>query len=190
MGVKSDRAESFKFSQRAKISSDSSLRSCLTPSSVGYKKKVGLNSAANTAHLRGEKYKFTEALRHEFCRLYAKGYTVGEAAREVGTTSTTVFTWNRKDPEFAKRFAKARELCLDVLEDQLHLMGRSGNVTAIFGMLRAFRSIRWREGVQVQHDVSDNFAAMFSMAMAAVTSGVPNGAPASNTETGLSSPVH
>lgn len=43
----------------------------------------------------------------EFCRLFAKGLTIAQAARGIGTTRQTVASWVNKRPEFAARFKEA-----------------------------------------------------------------------------------
>lgn len=87
--------------------------------------------------------------RKKFLLAYGRGLTVEAAAHEVGVSSVTVFKHVRKNPKFKAKFLKARELSLDVLEDLLHQHARSGNITAIFGMLRARRPETWRENHKV-----------------------------------------
>ena len=87
--------------------------------------------------------------RKRFLVAYGRGLTVEAAAHEVGVSSVTVFKHVRKNPKFKAKFLRARELSIDVLEDLLHQHARSGNITAIFGMLRARRPEVWRENQKV-----------------------------------------
>lgn len=88
---------------------------------------------------------FTAEKREKFLEEYAKGLTVAQAARKVGVSDITVFNHINKNPDFKRRYQAAMETNTDVLEDSLHSIARGGNLTAIFGMLKARRPERWRE---------------------------------------------
>lgn len=100
----------------------------------------------------GAPVKFTSEMQQRFCRLYSAGGTVRMAARKCGVTNVTVFEHARKDDNFKEMYERARELNLDGLEDDIRTLACNGNLTAMFGMLRAFRSERWRENYKVDHE--------------------------------------
>lgn len=104
-----------------------------------------------------EKKKFNAEAQERFLRVFALGGTVMEAARAAGVAAITVHRERRRDPEFARRFQDALELNTDGVEDLLRNLAAGGNVTAIFGVLRARRPSVWRESktvdVNATHDV-------------------------------------
>lgn len=106
-----------------------------------------------------EKKKFDAAAQIRFLKLFALGGTVQEAARAAGVAAITVHRERRRDPEFAKRFQDALELNTDGVEDLLRNLAGEGNVTAIFGILRARRPGVWRETKAVDANVNVNHAA-------------------------------
>lgn len=130
---------------------------------------------------------FTRARQQKFLDAYATGTSVSTAARKAGTTDVAVYAARRRDPEFAKQYAEAHELNLDCLEDLLKKFAIKGNVTALFGCLRAFRPAVWRE--QHTMKVEDGgFAAAFAEAMTFAKEAPPNGvAPTADRP---SPPVH
>lgn len=94
---------------------------------------------------------FTPEKRRQFLEHYSTGTTVREAARKVGVTHVTVFNHIRKDPAFKAEYHAAMETNTDTLEDDLHLMARTGNVAALFGTLKARRPERWRERMDLSN---------------------------------------
>lgn len=117
-------------------------------------------------------YKFDAEKKRLLVELYASGnHTISSAAKALNITRATVFNARRNDPEFAEALEKARESMLDAVEDMIHELGRAGNLTALFGVLRAWRPQRWRENVAVSHSGSIDFAGSFAQAMERVASG-------------------
>lgn len=103
------------------------------------------------------KKKFNAEAQERFLRYFAIGGTVAEAARAAGVSAVSVHREKRHNAEFAKRYANALELNTDGVEDLLRNLASGGNVTAIFGVLRARRPGTWREqkavDVNATHDV-------------------------------------
>lgn len=81
-----------------------------------------------------------------------------EHAHALGISHVAIFRLRHRDPEFAEEFLAAQETNTDLLEDHLARMavtaGIPGNVTALFGTLRARRPNVWRENVKVDHSGS------------------------------------
>lgn len=115
--------------------------------------------------------RFTEKIKQRVLKFVREGYPVVRAARKAGTTDVTVFDHRRKDPEFGKAFEEALEAGTDMLEDKLHDMAIGGNITAIFGTLKARRPQKWREHYKIDHGADGSFAAAFAMAMTGASSG-------------------
>lgn len=109
--------------------------------------------------------KLTAEVRADFLRYYASGFSAYVAARKVGVTRTAIFELRRRDAEFAKKYEAAREASLDAMEDNMQDMANNGNLTAMFGILRAFRPGRWRENVKVEHSGTVDIPASFAQAM-------------------------
>lgn len=107
---------------------------------------------------------FTRERRQKFLDKFRSGTSVAVAARHAGVSDVTVFVTKRRDPEFAKQYAEAFELNLDCLEDTLRKFALAGNVTALFGCLRAFRPAVWRESQTVKVE-DGGFTAAFAQAM-------------------------
>lgn len=99
--------------------------------------------------------KLTPDIRAEFLRRYAEGGTVREHAHALGVSHVAIFRLKNRDEEFEKEFLVAQETNTDLLEDHLARMattaGTPGNVTALFGTLRARRPNVWRENFKVEH---------------------------------------
>lgn len=110
---------------------------------------------------------FTPQKQREFLALYATGqFTVVRAAKKVGVSHVTVFNHRESDPEgFGKKFRAAKERMLDKVEDDIGMLACGGNLTAMFGLLRAHRSAVWRENVNVQATVQHTFTHAFVAAM-------------------------
>jgi hypothetical protein len=102
--------------------------------------------------------KLTPEIRAEFLRRYAEGGSVMAHAHALGISHVAIFRLRHRDPEFAEEFLAAQETNTDLLEDHLARMattaGTPGNVTALFGTLRARRPNVWRENVKVDHSGS------------------------------------
>lgn len=102
--------------------------------------------------------KLTPEVQAEFLRRYAEGGSVKEHAHALGISHVAIFRLRHRDPEFAEEFLTAQETNTDLLEDHLARMattaGTPGNVTALFGTLRARRPNVWRENVKVDHSGS------------------------------------
>lgn len=102
--------------------------------------------------------KLTPDIRAEFLRRYAEGGTVREHAHALGVSHVAIFRLKNRDEEFEKEFLVAQDTNTDLLEDHLARMattaGTPGNVTALFGTLRARRPSVWRENVKVDHSGS------------------------------------
>jgi hypothetical protein len=114
--------------------------------------------------------KLSPKKRAKFLELYASGnYTVRRAARKLGFTGVAVFSLCRRDEEFKAKFDSARETSVDALEDSLHDLACRGNVTAIFGLLKARRPKVWRENMHVSGNVEHNFSSEFAAAMSRAT---------------------
>jgi len=102
--------------------------------------------------------KMSAEVRAEFLRRYAEGGTVKAHAHDLGISHVAIFRLRHRDEEFEKEFLVAQETNTDLLEDHLVSMatttGTPGNVTALFGTLRARRPSVWRENVKVDHSGS------------------------------------
>lgn len=108
---------------------------------------------------------FTTEKREEFLQHYSQGGTVAACARKVGVSKVTVFNHVRTDKEFADRYRLALELNLDSIEDSITQLACKGNLTAMFGVLRAKRPNVWRESYGMKLEAGDGFAAAFAAAM-------------------------
>jgi hypothetical protein len=97
-------------------------------------------------------------VQEEFLRRYSEGGTVREHANALGVSHVAIFRLKNRDEAFEKRFLEAQETNTDLLEDHLVRMattaGAPGNVTALFGALRARRPERWRENFKLEHSGS------------------------------------
>jgi len=110
-------------------------------------------------------FTFTPEKQAAFLAEYAQGGSVNSCAKKIGVASVTIFSHVRNDEEFAKKYRSAQELNVDQLEDVLEAHALTGNVTAIFGCLRARRPAVWRETHGVQISASAETAAAFFAAM-------------------------
>ena len=116
--------------------------------------------------------KLTTAKRAEFLRLYAEpGATVRSAAAKIGVSAVAIFKLVRRDEEFAAAYREALELALDNVEDDIHTLACQGNLTAMFGLLRARRPSVWRESGQAPRGEGGSFAAAFADAMKRLVDG-------------------
>jgi len=117
------------------------------------------------------KKKFNLQAQDRFLRYFAIGGTVAEAARAAGVSAVSVHREKREDAEFARRYQNALELNTDGVEDLLRNLAAGGNVTAIFGVLRARRPAVWREQKAVDMNATHNVAAsaeLFAQLVAAL----------------------
>lgn len=117
-------------------------------------------------------FSFTPAKQAEFLKAYSDGGSVSMNAKKVGVDPTTVFAHARNDEDFAKKYLAAQQLNIDHLEDTLERHALTGNVTAIFGCLRARRPAVWREQHTVTHNASQELTAAFIAAMGKVQGSV------------------
>lgn len=114
---------------------------------------------------------FTPEKRALFCETYAGGSTVHQAAKVAGVSATVVFYHRRINPDFTKQYEDAQDANTNFLEAHLlrHALesGVPGNITALFGLLRARRPAVWRENhrVEVSGKVEHSFPAAFAAAM-------------------------
>jgi len=108
-------------------------------------------TVSKTGKRIGPPIKFTLDLQREFCALYARGGTVPMAAKKCGVTSVTIYEHARTDENFKAMYEAATELNTDDLESLLHQMARAGNITALFGTLKARRPERWRDNFKIEH---------------------------------------
>lgn len=114
---------------------------------------------------------FTPEKRALFCETYASGTTVHKAAQAAGVSATAVFYHRRINPDFAKQYEEAQDANTNFLEAHLlrHALETAvpGNITALFGLLRARRPQVWRENhkVEVSGKVEHSFPAAFAAAM-------------------------
>lgn len=99
--------------------------------------------------------KFNAIKRAQFIELRKTGMGVTAAARRCGVTAATVYLRCRADDVFRREFDAAKEIVGDHVEERLFdvAMGdvRKGNVTALFGWLRANRPHKFRENVKIEH---------------------------------------
>lgn len=99
----------------------------------------------------------------------------------VGVKLATVLTRCHRYPKFKAKYEKAREASLDALEIKMHEMGAKGNLTAIFGMLKANRPDKWRESKHV--DLSNKDGTLRKAVEAFVASEVEEDSPRQLRET-------
>ena len=120
--------------------------------------------------------RFTPEKQKLFLTLYAAGGSVAEHAQRVGVSSVTIYNYVRHDPAFARGYRIAQELNTDQLEDRLYQMatrkGVSGNITALFGVLRARRPAVYKDNLKVEHSGSIDLISAFALAMDATVGGV------------------
>lgn len=140
-------------------------------------RRFPLKSYPGSDYMPQSERQFTLEKRLEFLHYYRTGMSVRAAAAHVGTTGVTVFNTVRKDEEFAKQYHAAREVNTDGVEDYLHTQAGRGNVTAIFGILKARRPSVWRENhqvnlsgeVTVKNEAADKFFAALTAALTSTT---------------------
>jgi hypothetical protein len=110
--------------------------------------------------------------------LYASGnFTVMAAAKKCGASHESFFQRRRVDPEFAAQYAAAQSASVDVLEERMLARAydnraNKGNLTAMFGILRARRPSAWGGNVRVEHSGSLQLAGDFAQAMKEMPSGI------------------
>lgn len=128
-------------------------------------KSSGAKPSARSAGRKSTPGTFTPQKRAEFLERYAGGGTVAMCASKIGVSASIVFRTARNDPRFAKALEAARETNTDHVEDGVHHLAVAGNLTAMFGILRARRPHVWRDNSTVRVDAGDGFAAAFAAAM-------------------------
>ena len=137
------------------------------------KKGTRLTAAQRAKCISGT---FTPDRRRIFLDAYVTGCSVRVAARKAGVADVAVYRAVRRDEEFARQYAEAREINLDCLEDLLHRHALAGNVSALFGILNAKRASVWKRGNTIQVE-DGGFAAAFAAAMS-TTEATPVGTAA------------
>lgn len=134
------------------------------------KKGVLITARASEMRLRpqfpGEKTSkpgtLTVEKRARFLELYKEGYTVTACAAAIDVSTCAIYTLKRRDEEFAKAFAEAREICADHIEDRLYSVsmdpGHNGFIPASIFLLKGLRPQVWRDGPQVINNNNNNLA--------------------------------
>lgn len=112
---------------------------------------------------------FTPEKQAQFLELYAKGLTVGQAARKVKISNVAIYKRVRNDAEFAKAYEEARESNTDELENIVHNLAVAGrDKVCCFFLLKARRPHIYRDNVTMQHTGGTEFVSAFVAAMARV----------------------
>lgn len=120
---------------------------------------------------RGSKI-FSRDAQAKFLKKLASGeHTVQSAAEAAGFKRSTIYLQRERSERFAREFERAYKLSMGAVEDRLHglAIGRqfTGNITAIFGLLRANMPEKYRENMKVSLGAEGDFATLLSgMALA------------------------
>lgn len=100
--------------------------------------------------------KFTREDQQKFLRKYTECLDVREAARFVGFKKSTIYKQARKKAEFAEAMDQARTGVVTELQDKMINFARgreapvhNAQLTAMFGVLKAYLPDRWRENAKV-----------------------------------------
>jgi hypothetical protein len=80
----------------------------------------------------------------DFLKAFTETANFTEAAKMAGVSAHTFRSHMHVDPVFYKRYREAVDTICDNMEASLYKMGKH-NVTAAFGILRAFRPNIWNE---------------------------------------------
>jgi|SRR6185369_6716710 len=71
---------------------------------------------------------YTEEAADIICANLSRGITVAETCRQIGVGRTTVYRWRDERPEFAERFAHARDVGFDAIaEEALEIADEASN---------------------------------------------------------------
>lgn len=99
---------------------------------------------------------FTREDQERFLKKYRKYKNVDRAAKAVGFRGTTVFRQLNVSERFRAQYQKVRAEILDSVDAKLwnFALGQeapvhNGQITALFGILRAYNPERYRENVKV-----------------------------------------
>lgn len=126
---------------------------------------------------RGTKL-FTKEDEKRFLKKYRKFMDVERAARAIGFRSTAIYRRKRNSESFAAKLQKVRQEGVESLVDKMlrfahgrELPVHNGQLTAMFGVLRAFQPETWRENSKLSLSAEGDLATFLqgmSSALAAV----------------------
>lgn len=136
-----------------------------TSSTASPKKGKGFNPGGVPGNAgRGTKV-FTLECQERFLKKYRKYKNVDRAARAIGFRGTTVFRQIRSSERFAAQYMEVRQEIMESLEEKMFGMAigteipvHNSQLTAMFGVLKAFRPERWRENIKVGVGAEGEFA--------------------------------
>ena len=77
-----------------------------------------------------------------FLAALAETCNVTRACKAVGVNRNTAYDWRDRDPEFAKRWDRARAIGADALEDEAMRRAKEGLLEPVFHQGRAIGTIR------------------------------------------------
>ena len=83
------------------------------------KRRATGKPAAKKPKKPGRPSKRTPELAEAICAVVASGRSLHDAAEECGVSLSTIMDWQADDAEFSAQLTRAREKCLQVLEDKL-----------------------------------------------------------------------
>jgi transposase-like protein len=129
-------------------------------------KKAAPTATAPTPKKRGPKSPLEDPRLEELVLRYIReGNTVAMAAKKATVSATQVFWRVRTNEQFAERYAAAMEYNTDHLEEMLQQHAFNGNITALFGTLKARRPEKWRDNYRIDHTNSDGSFQAFASGM-------------------------
>jgi len=88
----------------------------------------------------------------------ARGESVAAAARRAGVSRITVYRRLQRSSTFAQAFEDAYEEGTDRLEDAAYQLAIGGDRSLLMFLLKARRPERYRETLQVEHDIGKKLA--------------------------------
>lgn len=110
---------------------------------------------------------FTLEAQERFLQKYRKYRNVDRAARAIGFRGTTVFRQVHKSKRFAAQYDAVRAEIHSSLDEKLHNFAlgvevpvHNSQITAIFGVLRAYKPERYRENMKLSVGAEGDFAAL------------------------------
>lgn len=117
----------------------------------------------------GERRIFTRECQRKFLKYYARYNDVSKAAAKVGFKKATIYKQARKKPEFGEQMDAVRTQVIDELQDKMIKFAKGteapvhgAQLTAMFGVLKAYLPERWRENAKVSVGAEGVLATLLS----------------------------
>ena len=96
-----------------------------------------LTDVAPVKRGRGAPSLYTQELAGSICDLMVRGNLLGEACDQIGVSRSAVFSWLNKHEDFAESYARARNICFDVMaEDTIRIADQTTPLNANADKLR------------------------------------------------------